>query len=200
MLLGERVSVYLSATFHTAWPRYSGIFTQQLHESLTSELVLGHQLSGAGSPLIMLTFLYAITSHFIAPSCASIHCKPTKRARGAAREESHAQLWYRVWQFEDTSVAFWLKHNGREPKLRLSLVQSLGSSTSAQPRPHLLVWQGLGACRHPGRAPCGSPGQQAGQPGVLGEQAARTIQGSGPLLFRVPAQTSFVNNPLATVA
>lgn len=47
-------------------------------------------------------------------------------------------------------------------------MQSPGSNTSTQPRPHLPVWQGLGVCRHPGRAPCGSPDQQAGQPGVPG--------------------------------
>lgn len=69
---------------------------------------------------------------------------------------------------DDISVAVWLKHSEREPKRRLSLVQSPGSNTSTQPRPHLPVWQGLGVCRHPGRAPCGSPDQQAGQPGVPG--------------------------------
>lgn len=88
-----------------------------------------------------------------------------------------------------------LKHTKRKPKLRLSLVQNPGSSTRAQPRPHLLVWQGLGACCHPGRAPCGSPGQLASHPGVLEDQAARTIQGSDPSSFHSACPNKHCESP-----
>lgn len=88
-----------------------------------------------------------------------------------------------------------LKHTKQKPKLRLSLVQNPGSSTRAQPRPHLLVWQGLGACCHPGRAPCGSPSQLASQPGVLRDQAARTIQGSDPSSFHSACPNKHCESP-----
>lgn len=74
-------------------------------------------------------------------------------------------------------------------------MQSPGFSSSAQPKPHLLVSQGLGACCHPGRAPRGSSGQQAGQPGVPGEQAARTIQGSDPSSFQSACPSKHCESP-----
>lgn len=97
----------------------------------------------------------------------------------------------------------WLKHSEREPKLRLSLVQSPGSSISTQPRPP--PPPRFGKVWGPAATQAGHPvvpqaGKQARQVWGGGGRAGRQDNsGKWPSAFQRPAPRSFVNHPLATV-
>lgn len=112
--------------------------------------------------------------------------------RGAAREGSHTQPWYRIWQLEDIHVAVWLNE-----------AQGAKAKTQTEPAgPNHTSWFGkawVPAATQAGHPVVPQASQQANQV-CWGNKQPGQFREVAPLNFREPAPTSLVNHPLATVA